>query len=174
MQFLISVSWPKKSKEVNALLGFFWPTRQDLNLRPSESESDALSSCATGRFLCINSSFMKNNNSMIIAQKFQQFNDFYRFRIFFIFFKKVIDKRGIFCYNDVVVNIGASPSGKATDSDSVTSGVRIPVPQPNAKGRISVLFCVWLGHRGFRILNRASAVKVLNPINSESPFGVSY
>ena len=27
---------------------FFWRTRQDLNLQPSESESDALSSCATG------------------------------------------------------------------------------------------------------------------------------
>ena len=26
-----------------------WPTRKDSNLRPSESESDALSSCATGR-----------------------------------------------------------------------------------------------------------------------------
>ena len=30
-------------------MAFFWPTRKDLNLRPSESESDALSSCATGR-----------------------------------------------------------------------------------------------------------------------------
>ena len=29
----------------------FWPTRKDSNLRPSESESDALSSCATGRYL---------------------------------------------------------------------------------------------------------------------------
>ena len=28
---------------------FYWPTRKDSNLRPSESESDALSSCATGR-----------------------------------------------------------------------------------------------------------------------------
>ena len=27
-------------------------------------------------------------------------------------------------------NIGASPSGKASDSDSDISGVRIPVPQP--------------------------------------------
>ena len=27
-----------------------WPTRKDSNLRPSESESDALSSCATGRY----------------------------------------------------------------------------------------------------------------------------
>ena len=29
---------------------FVWPTRKDSNLRPSESESDALSSCATGRY----------------------------------------------------------------------------------------------------------------------------
>ena len=29
-----------------------------------------------------------------------------------------------------VENLGASPSGKATDSDSVITGVRIPVPQP--------------------------------------------
>ena len=32
----------------------FWPTRKDLNLRPSESESDALSSCATGRNIKLN------------------------------------------------------------------------------------------------------------------------
>ena len=30
-------------------VSFYWPTRKDSNLRPSESESDALSSCATGR-----------------------------------------------------------------------------------------------------------------------------
>ena len=30
----------------------FWPTRQDSNLRPQESESCALSSWATGRFFC--------------------------------------------------------------------------------------------------------------------------
>ena len=29
---------------------FYWPTRKDSNLRPSESESDALSSCATGSY----------------------------------------------------------------------------------------------------------------------------
>ena len=29
----------------------FWPARQDLNLRPRESESRALSSCATGRYV---------------------------------------------------------------------------------------------------------------------------
>ena len=31
------------------------------------------------------------------------------------------------------INIGASPSGKATDSDSVITGVRIPVPQPEKR-----------------------------------------
>ena len=34
-----------------------------------------------------------------------------------------------------VENIGASPSGKATDSDSVITGVRIPVPQPKKQKR---------------------------------------
>ena len=37
-----------------------WPARKDSNLRPSESESDALSSCATGRYLiktCIGKSY---------------------------------------------------------------------------------------------------------------------
>ena len=43
-----------------------------------------------------------------------------------------------------VENIGASPSGKATDSDSVITGVRIPVPQPKKNERNFVpliLFC---------------------------------
>ena len=39
--------WIKNSTSRN--LSNFWPTRKDSNLRPSESESDALSSCATGR-----------------------------------------------------------------------------------------------------------------------------
>ena len=39
----------KKKKSLIAT-SFFWPARKDLNLRPSESESDALSSCATGRY----------------------------------------------------------------------------------------------------------------------------
>ena len=32
---------------------FCWPTRKDSNLRPQESESCALSSCATGSYLVI-------------------------------------------------------------------------------------------------------------------------
>ena len=39
-----------KNRQAYAKLVDFWPTRKDLNLRPSESESDALSSCATGRY----------------------------------------------------------------------------------------------------------------------------
>ena len=35
------------------LVGHLWPARKDSNLRPSESESDALSSCATGRYCLI-------------------------------------------------------------------------------------------------------------------------
>ena len=43
-------------------------------------------------------------------------------------FKKVLTN--IFVCDIIRFVNGASPSGKATDSDSVTSGVRIPVPQP--------------------------------------------
>lgn len=39
-----------KDRAPHARCPVFWPTRQDSNLRPSESESDALSSCATGRY----------------------------------------------------------------------------------------------------------------------------
>ena len=38
-----------KTKSTREGCFLFWPTRKDSNLRPSESESDALSSCATGR-----------------------------------------------------------------------------------------------------------------------------
>ena len=41
-------AWIKNSTSRN--LSNFWPTRQDSNLRPRESESRALSSCATGRY----------------------------------------------------------------------------------------------------------------------------
>ena len=34
------------------------------------------------------------------------------------------------CYNIIRSNIGVSPSGKASDSDSDITGVRIPAPQP--------------------------------------------
>ncbi len=39
----------KKTDKDKVLVGHLWPARKDSNLRPSESESDALSSCATGR-----------------------------------------------------------------------------------------------------------------------------
>ena len=39
-----------QNKGYRDAIPFFWPTRKDSNLRPSESESDALSSCATGRY----------------------------------------------------------------------------------------------------------------------------
>ena len=45
LNFVIS----KKQKNTMKVFSCFWPTRKDSNLRPSESESDALSSCATGR-----------------------------------------------------------------------------------------------------------------------------
>ena len=43
---------------------------------------------------------------------------------------KSIDKTKKVCYNVKVENIGVSPSGKASDSDSDITGVRIPAPQP--------------------------------------------
>ena len=45
LNFVIS----KKRESTARVFSRFWPTRKDSNLRPSESESDALSSCATGR-----------------------------------------------------------------------------------------------------------------------------
>ena len=49
-----------KNPDTVAVSGFFahiiqgfWPTRADSNRWPSESESDALSSCATGRYYFI-------------------------------------------------------------------------------------------------------------------------
>ena len=44
----------KTKKHPQGVLFCFWPTRKDSNLRPSESESDALSSCATGRNIKLN------------------------------------------------------------------------------------------------------------------------
>ena len=42
----------------NASLGGLWPTRQDSNLRPQESESCALSSWATGRYHWLRTAFI--------------------------------------------------------------------------------------------------------------------
>ena len=53
---------------------------------------------------------------------------------------KSIDKTKKVCYNVKVENIGVSPSGKASDSDSDITGVRIPAPQPKNKGYQSVSF----------------------------------
>ncbi len=53
--------------------------------------------------------------------------------------KKVLDKQKLICYNTICC--GASPSGKASDSDSDISGVRIPVPQPkNPKNFVLRIF----------------------------------
>ena len=49
---------------------------------------------------------------------------------FQLFSKKLLTKRRSCGIIIGVEDIGASPSGKATDSDSVITGVRIPVPQP--------------------------------------------
>ena len=49
-----------------------------------------------------------------------------------------------------VENIGASPSGKASDSDSDISGVRIPVPQPKREGSTSCYLLFWACGMGVR------------------------
>ena len=50
-----------------------------------------------------------------------------------LFFKKLLTNLGRFAIISLVPNIGVSPSGKASDSDSDISGVRIPAPQPRKK-----------------------------------------
>ncbi len=47
-------------------------------------------------------------------------------------------------YNTQRCNIGASPSGKASDSDSDITGVRIPVPQPEKS--TSVYRCAFFSY----------------------------
>ena len=56
-----------------------------------------------------------------------------RFRVYVNFFKKVLAFLNPFVYNTACRHdIGLSPSGKALDSDSSTSGVRIPQAQLTA------------------------------------------
>ena len=136
--------WIKNSTSRN--LSNFWPARKDSNLRPSESESDALSSCATGRYRCVRISvadsiiphFFSECNQ--ISKFFRKRKNFYgrkldtagiipilrgnieKERIYQKkrkIFKKRLDKKFNFCYNSVCQCNGVSPSGKATDSDSV-------------------------------------------------------
>ena len=68
-------------------------------------------------------------------------------RDFFDFFWKILLTNPI--RSDIILsvrNIGVSPSGKASDSDSDISGVRIPAPQPEKRqthlwvGLFSVIF----------------------------------
>ena len=52
LRFFVMKKAPQHQKGSGAYR--IWPTRQDSNLRPQESESCALSSCATGRYIaCI-------------------------------------------------------------------------------------------------------------------------
>ena len=57
---------------------------------------------------------------------------------------KSIDKTKKVCYNVKVENIGVSPSGKASDSDSDITGVRIPAPQPKNPARKCGIFTFYL------------------------------
>ena len=59
-----------------------------------------------------------------------------------------------------VENIGVSPSGKASDSDSDITGVRIPAPQPKLKSHpIGWDFCFDVG-----IMNPNSSKKAADTI----------
>ena len=66
---------------------------------------------------------------------FQKKNKFFQKSL-----KQVLTNRFFSAIIQSVENIGASPSGKATDSDSVITGVRIPVPQPKNPTRKSWIF----------------------------------
>ena len=61
-------SW-KSDKILSNFAAFSWPARKDLNLRPSESESDALSSCATGRNIKLSCDSSENLQSLPLGVK---------------------------------------------------------------------------------------------------------
>ena len=103
-------AWIKNDKILSNFV-VFWPARKDLNLRPSESESDALSSCATGRYIKLAQIILYHNKSRNATQKIKKFK----------IAKKILQKaltNGVLSVIISSVN-GVSPSGKATDSDSV-------------------------------------------------------
>ena len=63
-------------------------------------------------------------------------------KIFQLFLKNLLTSVRLSAIISSVENIGASPSGKASDSDSDISGVRIPVPQPTQRTPSGVLFAL--------------------------------
>ena len=64
-----------------------------------------------------------------------------------LFSKNLLTNITQFAIITSVPNIGVSPSGKASDSDSDISGVRIPAPQPTKKLAIRRAFFVGWGAR---------------------------
>ena len=84
----------------------FWPTRQDSNLRPSESESDALSSCATGRYaLYCSTVFCKSKPLNAFFSFFAQRLSLTRFcpgKVFSAFRNKSLDEMPAGRYNTTV------------------------------------------------------------------------
>ena len=76
-----------------------------------------------------------------------------------LFLKKVLTNISFFAIITSVLNIGVSPSGKASDSDSDISGVRIPVPQPKRRTPKGVLFRFGWGTVASRTALRARSVK---------------
>ena len=83
------------------------------------------------------------------------------------FFQKGVDKGKSLWYNNRVENIGASPSGKATDSDSVITGVRIPVPQP--KNTENFVLGIFLSKpQAWHIITARSAVHIISPFGAVS------
>ena len=82
--------------QMRCICGGLWPTRQDSNLRPQESESCALSSWATGRYHWLRTAF-------IIAHFSPDCKHFLRFfRMLCRFFIRHIDKPPVLVYNSSI------------------------------------------------------------------------
>ena len=89
--------WSKHNPpQMRCICGGLWPTRQDSNLRPQESESCALSSWATGRYHWLRTAF-------IIAHFSPDCKHFLRFfRMLCRFFIRHIDKPSVLVYNSSI------------------------------------------------------------------------
>ena len=98
----------------------------------------------------------RTHNGNIIPQQASLDKVFAKiFRSTKLFSKNLLTNIRVFAIIIPVLNIGVSPSGKASDSDSDISGVRIPAPQPNRKATQSGGFFVFC--RGTRHFARGAS-----------------